>query len=140
MIRRLLPIAFALAFAVEASAQEPAPLKPIQVDAAAAGRLGRVKRCYRAALKKTPGLFGMIAVGMRVAPDGKVGERSVALSTLGDPGLEGCVVEAFEGLTVPPPGEPGAFVRYGILLTTKETPPDPARTQEQAWKSALKNP
>src|SRR4051812_11773017 len=115
------------------------------VDAACARRLSRVRSCYREALGKTPGLFGVVAVGMKVAGDGKVGERWIAMSTVGDPVLEGCALKAFEGLIFPAPGGDGVEVRFGMLLsvdipkkTDKNTElPDRAKLEEEAWRKSL---
>ena len=123
-------------------------LTPAQVDHVAAKRVGRVKSCYKDALSKSPGLFGVLAVGFRVAPDGKVRERWIAMSTLGDPMLEKCALNAFDGLEFPAPGSDGAEARFGMLLsvdvkkkTDKNTElPDRAKIQEDAWKAAISAP
>lgn len=126
-----------------ASAQDIAPgrvaLRPDEVDKAASKRLGRVKTCYKAALERSDRSYGTIGVGFRVAPDGKVTERWVALSTLADPKLEQCVVAAFDGLVLPAPGGTGAVVRFGVLLKTDESPEAPLATQEAAYKRAIKD-
>lgn len=114
-------------------------LRPAEVDAAAAARTGQVKRCYAQALKRLPKLYGVVGVGMKVSPAGQVQERWITISTLGDPALERCLLDAFEGLTFPAPGEPGAVVRYGMLLTTKDTPEGAARTQEEAYRRSLRS-
>ena len=113
-------------------------LRPAEVDTVVAKRHGKVGRCYGQALKRLPTLFGTIGVGMTVAADGAVGERWITVSTAGDPELERCVLEAFAGLKFPPPGDPGAIVRYGMLLSTKSTPPEAAKAQEDAYKRSLK--
>lgn len=139
----------ALCAAAPALAQDVVPartrLTAAMVDAASARRLGRVRSCYKAALGRTPGLFGVVAIGMKVAPDGKVGERWIAMSTVGDPALEGCALKAFEGLVFPAPGDNGAEVRFGMLLsvdvkkkTDKNTElPDRAKLEEEAWRKTL---
>lgn len=126
-----------------ASAQDVAPgrvaLRPDQVDAAAAKRLGRVKRCYEKALDLSPRSYGTIGVGFRIAPDGSVTERFVALSTLADPALESCILDAFEGVRFPAPGAFGAVARFGVLLKTSESPAAALATQEEAYRRAIRD-
>jgi len=132
-----------LLVSVVASAQDVAPgrvsLRPDEVDKAASKRLGRVRSCYKEALERSDRSYGTIGVGFRVAPDGKVTERWVALSTLADPKLEGCIVGAFEGLTLPAPGGTGAVVRFGVLLKTEDSPEAALLTQEEAYKRAIRD-
>ena len=133
----LLLIAFA------ARAQDVAPgrvtLRPDEVDKVAAKRLGRVRTCYKEALERSDRSYGTIGVGFRVAPDGNVTDRWVALSTLGDPKLETCVLASFDGLKFPAPGAYGAVARFGILLKTDESPEAPLKTQEEAYKRAIRD-
>lgn len=133
---------FALAAAHTANAQDLAPgtlaLRPEHVDAAAGKRMGKVKRCYGDALAKSPRLFGVIGIGMAVAPDGTVADRWITIATTGDAELERCILRAFEGLTLPAPGEPGAVARYGMLLTNDETSPEAAKAQEDAYRKSSK--
>lgn len=126
-----------------AQAQDVAPgrvtLRADEVDKAASKRLRRVRGCYKEALERSSRSYGTIGVGMRVAPDGQVTDRWVALSTLADPKLETCIVAAFEGLTLPAPGGYGAVVRFGVLLKTEDSPEAPLQTQEEAYKRAIRD-
>jgi hypothetical protein len=126
-----------------AQAQDLAPgrvtLRPDEVDKTASKRLGRVRGCYKESLERSSRTYGTIGVGMRIAPDGKVTDRWVALSTLADPKLETCIVAAFEGLTFPAPGGFGAVVRFGVLLKTEDSPEAPLKTQEEAYKRAIRD-
>ena len=126
-----------------AHAQDVAPgrvtLRPDEVDKAASKRLGRVRSCYKEALERSSRSYGTIGVGFRIAPDGGVTDRWVALSTLGDPKLETCILGSFDGLTFPAPGAFGAVARFGILLKTDESPEAPLATQEEAYKRAIKD-
>lgn len=125
-----------------ASAQDIAPgrtsLRPEEVDRVATRRLGKVKRCYREAVKRAPSTWGTIGVGMNIAPDGAVGERWIAISTVADPTLERCVLEAFAGLRFPAPGGYGAIARVGMQLRTETSPAAALATQEEAYKRALR--
>ena len=120
-------------------------LTPRQVDAAASRRISRVKRCYKDAVAKTPGLFGLLAVGFHVAADGSIKDRFIASSTMGDPALEACALTAFDGLSFPAPGGDGADVRFGMLLTIEEKKktdrntemPDRAKILEETWKKTI---
>ena len=138
----LLALALLAAGAGRAQAQDLAPgvlaLRAEQVDAAAAKRLGKVRRCYGAALEKSPRLFGVIGIGMAVAADGVVSDRWITIATTGDAELERCVLRAFEGLVLPAPGEPGAVARYGMLLTSDETSAEAAKAQEDAYRKSAK--
>lgn len=144
---RTASVSLLLAVAVSAGAgraraQDLAPgalsLRPDHVDAAAAKRLGKVRRCYGDALDKSPRLSGVIGIGMAVAADGTVSDRWITIATTGDADLERCVLRAFEGLVLPAPGEPGAVVRYGMLLTNDETSAEAAKAQEDAYRKSSK--
>lgn len=142
MRRAALVVLLSLA-ALAARAQDVAPgrvtLRPDEVDKTASKRLGRVRSCYKQALERSDRSYGTIGIGFRIAPDGKVSDRWVALSTLGDPKLEGCVLDAFDGLAFPAPGAFGAVARFGILLKTDESPEAPLKTQEEAYRRAIRD-
>jgi hypothetical protein len=114
-------------------------LRPAEVDAVAKKRLPKVRSCYSAAVKRAPSTFGVVAVGMNVSPAGKVGDRWITISTAGDPELEKCILQAFEGLEFPAPGSNGAVVRYGMLLTTKDSPVEPAKVQQETFQRSLRD-
>lgn len=124
---------------------EPTPmpftvaLRPSQVDAAVRPRLGKIKSCYRDAAKSDPKLFGVVGVGMHVSPEGQVGDRWITVSTLGSEKLDECILQAFAGLTFPAPGGNGAVVRYGVSLTQKSSPPEPAKVQEESYTRSLRD-
>lgn len=124
-------------------AQDVAPgrvaLRAEQVDATASKRLGRVQRCYEKALETAPRSYGTIGVGFRISPDGAVTERFVALSTLGDPALETCILESFDGVRFPAPGAFGAVARFGVLLKTRDSPAAALATQEAAYRRAIRD-
>jgi len=90
----------------------------------------------------------VLAVGFKVAPSGKVLDRWIAMSTLGDPRLEECALKAFDGLEFPAPGADGAEARFGMLLSVEQKKktnkftelPDRAKMQEDAWKAAISQP
>ncbi len=134
----------AVSLSSAASAQDLLPgrvrLRAEEVDAAAGRRLGRVKSCYGEALARAPRLFGVVSVGMAVDKDGGVSDRWIQLSTVGDPTLEECILKSFEKIVFPPPGEPGAVVRYGLLLSTDETPATAVAAQEEAFRRGARPP
>ena len=142
-MRLALPSLAILLVSGVALAQDVAPgrvtLRAEEVDRAASRKLGAVRRCYKAALDRAPRSYGTIGIGFRIAPDGAVTERFVALSTLGDPVLEKCVVDAFEGVRFPAPGAYGAVARFGVLLKTDESPEAALKTQEEAYKRAIRD-
>ena len=125
-----------------ALAQDVAPgrtmLRSEEVDRVASKRLGKVKRCYRDAVKRAPSTYGTIGVGMNIDAKGRVGERWIAVSTVGDPLLEKCVLEAFEGLEFTAPGGYGAVARLGMLFRTETSPAALLDKQQDAWKRALR--
>ena len=141
--------ALAVLTSATALAQDVGPgrtrLTAPMVDAVCARRLSRVRSCYKTAVGKTPGLFGVVAIGIKVGSDGHSGERWIAMSTVADPELEGCALKAFEGLVFPAPGDNGVEVRYGMLLsvevkkkTDKNTElPDRGKLEEEAWRKSL---
>ena len=135
----------ALAQEPSAASAEPTPLpltvalRPSQVDAAVRPRLGKVKSCYHEAAKSDPKLFGVVGVGMHVSPEGKVGDRWITVSTLGSETLDECILQAFAGLVFPAPGGNGAVVRYGVSLTQKTSPPEPAKVQEESYTRSLRD-
>ena len=141
--RAVLVLVALLGITAVAQAQDLAPgrvtLRPDEVDKAASKRLGRVRGCYKESLERSSRTYGTIGVGMRIAPDGKVTDRWIALSTLADPKLETCIVAAFEGLTFPAPGGYGAVARFGVLLATEDSPEAPLKTQEEAYKRAIRD-
>lgn len=102
-----------------------ADLNPTTAQRAATKRLRRVRRCYRQTLQVRPLAFGALRVSFDVRPDGTVAERWIALSTAGDPDLETCVLEAFDGLQFPTfDGEKNRVVGLAMLLVTEDIPED----------------
>ena len=140
-MKRLL-LAVLLLLPTNTLAQDVAPgrtvLRSEEIDTVASKRLGKVKRCYRAAVKRAPSTYGTIGVGMNISAKGVVAERWIAVSTVGDPLLEKCVLEAFEGLTFTAPGGYGAVARFGMLFRTEGSPAAMLDKQQEAWKRALR--
>jgi hypothetical protein len=66
---------------------------PADAKAAVAGRAERLEACYREALKRNPGLDGVLAVDLGGA------KPVVSVDSVGDAPLAGCVVAALDGLT-----------------------------------------
>lgn len=130
-----------LALPVRALAQEPeagkVALRGDQVEHAIAPRLKKIKKCYKAALSKSPKVFGVIGVGMNVSAEGKVSDRWITISTLGDPELEKCTLQAFDGLVFPAPGGYGAVARYGMLLSTPDSPPLTVKVMEESYQRSI---
>lgn len=55
--------------------------------------------------KGRPGLTGKVIVDYRIGADGAMAEVTVASSTLGDPAVEGCLLERFRAIAFPRPND-----------------------------------
>jgi hypothetical protein len=77
--------------------------------------MGRYRQCYRAALKRRPGLRGRVTVQAVVQRLGSV-TAAIQSSTVGDPTLERCLQRAVEELWFVPPGQ---LLILGVPLTLR---------------------
>jgi hypothetical protein len=64
----------------------------------------KVRDCYEAALRRTPGLRGTLTLHFILDPKGRVrhAELNQERSTLKDPSLAGCAIDALKRLSFPP--------------------------------------
>lgn len=65
-----------------------------------------IRACYDAALQRNPGLRGKVSVAFTIQPNGIVSASSVKESTLGDRGLEQCIVSRVKTWIFPKPEAP----------------------------------
>ncbi len=81
------------------------------------GHKGGIRGCYNRTLLRSPDDEGEIAVRFVISTRGNVSSAEVIASTVGDPGLEACVIERIGRWTFPP--EPGCetVVRYSFHFT-----------------------
>ena len=73
--------------------------------------------CYERELQAQPSLAGRIIVGFTIGPNGQVLTSSMASSTLGNPAVEGCVVQAVRRWRFPAPRGGGiVVVSYPLVV------------------------
>lgn len=73
------------------------------IDGVVAGSAPRLRRCYEIGLSREPGLAGRIPVRFVVDAGGSVLVASDGGSTVADPSVVRCVLQAFATMTFPPP-------------------------------------
>ena len=86
----------------------------------------RFERCYRDALRTTPGLEGRLTAAFTIAGDG--GVASVRINGGFHPGVTACVEEAIRGLVFPAPASGTVEVNYPLVfrLPAEDAAPAPA--------------
>jgi pSer/pThr/pTyr-binding forkhead associated (FHA) protein/outer membrane biosynthesis protein TonB len=65
-----------------------------------------IRACYDAALQKNPALRGKVVVAFNIQPNGVVSYAAVKESTLGDSGLDNCIVSRVKSWNFPKPEAP----------------------------------
>jgi len=78
---------------------------------------GRFRGCYERGLSLNPELEGRVVVRFVIARDGSIASASNGGSDLPDSAVTSCIVQAFYGLSFPPPGDGIATVVYPIHLS-----------------------
>jgi outer membrane biosynthesis protein TonB len=76
-------------------------LSPEQVRAVVMASQGAFQSCYEIALARDPDAKGGITIGFQIWTDGRVARADVTSSSLGNPHVERCMVEAFKKLRFP---------------------------------------
>ena len=80
-----------------------------------------VKFCYERGLQNRPDLEGRLTMRFMIAPSGMVQVASVSGSTLGDAGVESCVLASVRRWTFPQPeGGGGVMVTYPFMMTAPQ--------------------
>ncbi len=79
---------------------------------------GGIRGCYNRTLRRTPGGKGEIAVRFLISTGGDVTGAEVISSTVGDPGLEECVLERIGKWTFPAEPDCETVVRYSFHFTS----------------------
>lgn len=62
----------------------------------------RVKYCYEKALQRNPNLGGKVTATFTVGPTGSVLRSNISASTMGDAGVEQCIVRVVQQMRFPP--------------------------------------
>jgi TonB family protein len=80
--------------------------------------LNEIRFCYEQSLVRHPSLSGRVVVQFTIAPTGRVMTAVLQSSTIGEPALNSCVVEATRRWEYPRPDGGGlAIVSYPFQLT-----------------------
>jgi hypothetical protein len=79
-------------------------------------RLGGIKRCYEARLKRNPELAGKVVVRFVIHPGGKVLEAEVTENTTGDPELAACIASKVKAIRFPAAEGGDTSVVYPFIL------------------------
>lgn len=119
MRRDLLVPGLALALATlvpSIAAPAGARISPDFVRSVVRSHLSEVQGCYEEGLARRPELAGRIVVRWTVAMSGSVLDARVQSSTLGDPGVESCIVTAIRRWTFPANGRGTITVNYPFEL------------------------
>jgi TonB family protein len=81
----------------------------------------RFRWCYETRLASNPNLAGKISVRFTISGKGRVSDAVVASSSVGDPLVERCVVDAFKRLVFPPPSQgEDVVVTYPLRFDPEE--------------------
>jgi outer membrane biosynthesis protein TonB len=103
-------------------APEPTPIAKGSLDRDVIRRvvlahLHEVRNCYNVGLAKDPQLQGRVALDFVIGGDGKIASSVAFESTLKDPMVAECIVEASKGWVFPEPeGGGNVIVRYPFNL------------------------
>jgi hypothetical protein len=79
-------------------------------------RLGGIKRCYEARLKRNPELAGKVVVRFVIHPGGKVLEAEVTENTTGDAELAACIASKVKAIRFPAAEGGETSVVYPFIL------------------------
>ncbi len=74
-----------------------------EVQSVVKTNLNKVRHCYEQVLAKTPKAKGKLTVDFTIAGTGKVGGSKVSNDTVGDKGLDECVLKTVNTWTFPKP-------------------------------------
>jgi hypothetical protein len=92
-------------------------LPPEVVQRVVRQSFGRFRLCYENGLATNPQLAGDVAVRFDIDGSGAVAVAADKGSSLPDPNVVTCVVQAFAGLSFPAPAAGTVTVRYAIAFT-----------------------
>jgi hypothetical protein len=97
---------------------------------------GRFRACYHQGLLRNPALAGTVRARFVIGRDGRVANSIDGGSTLPDPAVTSCIVEAFKAVVFPAPDSPVTVVYPFVLSpsTQKETRMMTAPRRHGAWR------
>ena len=104
-----------------------AVIRPEDVERTIQSNLGVYRQCYSAALTRTPGLRGKLAVRAVLGDSGLV--ESASVQGPGDPTFAACMAAAFQELVL----QPSAIGRYHLAYTFDLTPDPLPEIREANW-------
>jgi hypothetical protein len=78
---------------------------------------GRFRFCYEAGLRENPNLTGRVTARFVIARDGSVATVQSGGSDLPDASVVQCVLQAYQGLSFPPPEDGVVTVSYPISFS-----------------------
>jgi hypothetical protein len=87
-----------------------------QINRVVQANRAAIKYCFETALQRKPTLQGAISVAWRIDRKGLVTTTRVAKSTLGDPGVEGCILRQVKRWKFPEPDGGEVDVVYPFLF------------------------
>lgn len=87
-----------------------------QVDRVVRANQAAIKYCFESALQRAPKLNGAVHVQWRIDRQGRVASSRVAKSTLGDAGVEGCIVRQVKRWQFPTPDGGEVDVTYPFIF------------------------
>lgn len=73
-----------------------------QIREVVSSSMGQVRACYERALKSAPSLAGRVVVDWQVSATGDVTTAGIRTDSIGDLGLQSCIVETVKGWAFPP--------------------------------------
>jgi outer membrane biosynthesis protein TonB len=76
-------------------------LSPEQIRKVVMANVSAFQGCYEIELVKDPELKGGVAVAFQVGTEGSVVDAHVSSSSIGNPRIEGCMLETFKRLKFP---------------------------------------
>jgi hypothetical protein len=88
------------------------------IQATIAKYISQVRACYEElGLRQNPGLSGQVGVNFEIGPAGRLNFAKVGKSTLGHPGVEGCITQRMMNWQFPKPlGGVNVKVNYPFML------------------------
>lgn len=86
-----------------------------------------ISACYQQALGRDPKVYGELVLWIELTADGAVRALKPEFSTLPDPALSACVLDAVRALKFPTPSRDGLTLRYPYVFTGPSTPPEVTR-------------
>ena len=91
-------------------------IEPVQTQAVVKSHLPEVQSCYERGKMDDPELHGRVTVRITIGPTGTVAASTLDSSSIGDSGVESCIVNAVHGWRFPAPAGGSAVISYPFNL------------------------